>query len=133
METIAYQNFINEYNAGKLQILVDESMAGNFILSPHADKHYKPAYLFWTWLGIILLVLTPMILLFYHWYYSAITFILGIIVFKASRKSGAQFVIENMISSEDFWDYILLHKGAKIIDSSGNEITSEFLARMANK
>jgi len=133
MQTITHQNFVNEYKAGKLQILIDKSKVGDFILSSHADKHYKPAYLFWTWLGIILLVPVPIILLFYHWYYSVIAFFIGFIVFKASRKSGAQFVIENMISNEDFWDYILLHKGAKITDNNSNEIVSEFLARMENK
>jgi len=54
-------------------------------------------------------------------------------VFRASRKSAASFVIENMIDSEEFWDYVLLHKGAKIIDNNGNEIVSGFLARMVNK
>jgi len=74
MKTISHQNFVNEYNAGKLQILVNEYKAGDLVLSPYADKHRKPAHLFWTWLGIILLAPVPIALLFtigiIPWLYS---------------------------------------------------------------
>jgi len=41
--------------------------------------------------------------------------------------------LQNMIESEDFWDYVLLHKGAIIQDKEGSEIGSEFLDRMSKK
>jgi len=52
---------------------------------------------------------------------------------SAARKSASQFVLQNMIESEDFWDYVLLHKGAIIQDKEGSEIGSEFLDRMSKK
>lgn len=51
-----------------------------------------------------------------------------------ARKTAAQFVLENMLESEEFWNYVLLHKGAKIVDKDhNNEITSAFLYKMAQE
>ena len=116
MKTITHQEFVNEYNAGKIQINVDKFKAGDFISSSYANKHKKTVYLLWSWLAIIMIIPLPIIILFYHWYYSVILVILGLIIFNVNRKSSGKLVIENMIESNDFWDYILLHGGAKIID-----------------
>ena len=42
-------------------------------------------------------------------------------------------IMQNMLENEDFWEYVLLHKGAEIQDKDGNAIGSEFLDRMAKK
>ena len=38
-----------------------------------------------------------------------------------------------MLESEDFWDYVLLHKGAKMIDKDGNKVFSKFLNKMSDE
>jgi hypothetical protein len=52
---------------------------------------------------------------------------------NAARKSASQFVLQNMLESEDSWNWVLLHKGAVIQDREGNEITSEFVERLAKQ
>ena len=131
---IDYQQFLEGYEAGELTVSVNKSKAGDFVLSEFADKHNKPAHLFWTWLGILLIVPSPIILLLFRkWVFAACSFVLGLIITEAARKSASRFVLQNMLENEDFWDYVLLHKGASIKDKEGREVTSEYLDRMAKK
>lgn len=131
---INYQQFLERYKTGELIVLVNKSKAGNFVMSKFGDKHNKPAHLFWTWLSIIMIVPLPIIfLIFKGWIFALSSFVFGLMINRAARRSASQFVLQNMIESEDFWDYVLLHKGAIIQDKEGNEITSEFLDRMAKK
>jgi len=130
--TITHQEFVEGYKAGKFIVLINKNRAGDFVLSDFADKHNKPAHLFWSWCGIILIIIVPIILLFINWHYSIISFIVGIIIIGASRKSVADFVLRNMLENESFWEYVLLHKGATIKDEEGNEVASVFLDKMRN-
>lgn len=123
---IDYQQFLQGYKTGEFAVLVNSSKAGDFVMSKFDDKHSKPAHLFWTWLGILLIFPSPIIFwILLGWIYALGSFILGLMINKAARKSAVQFVLQNMIENEDFWDYILLHKGAIIQDKDGNEIVSK--------
>jgi len=131
---INYQQFLEGYKTGEITVLVNNSKAGDFVMSKFGDKHNKPAHLFFTWLGIIMIIPFPIILVIFQGWISAIgSFVFGLMINSAVRKSASQFVLQNMIESEDFWDYVLFHKGAIIQDKEGNEIGSEFLDRMSKK
>lgn len=131
---INYQQFLEGYKAGEVTVLVNKSKAGDFVMSKFGDKHNKPAHLFFTWLGILLIFPSPIVFwILFGWIYALGSFLLGLMINKAARKSASQFVLQNMIEGEDFWDYVLLHKGAIIQDKEGNEIESEFLDRMSKK
>ena len=131
---INYQQFLEKYKAGEITVLVNRSKAGDFVMSKFGDKHNKPAHVFWTWLGILLVFPAPIIIwIIFGWISALGSFVLGLMLNSAARKSAAQFVLQNMIESEDFWDYVLLHQGAVLQDRDGNEIKSEFLDRMSSK
>lgn len=131
---INYQQFLEGYKTGEITVLVNNSKAGDFVMSKFGDKHNKPAHTFFTWLGIIVMIPLPIILLIFQgWIFALGSFVLGLMINSATRKSASQFVLQNMIENEDFWDYVLLHKGAIIQDKNGNEIGSEFLDRMSKK
>jgi len=130
---ITHQEFINDYNRGKIIVSIDKNKTGNFVLSDFADKYNKPAHLFWSRGGIILTILLPIVLIFINWHYSIIFFIFGLIVINASRESANQFVIGNMLKNESFFEYVLLHRGAILTDEQGNGIKSSFLEKMNKK
>jgi hypothetical protein len=130
---ISHADFIEGYKSQKYFVYVDENKAGDFVLSDHANPHNKPAHNFWSWTGLILAIIAPIILLFINWPLAIISVILGFTIISAARKSACQFVIENMVEVEDFWNYVLLHQGARIVDKEGNNIKSSFLNKMENK
>jgi hypothetical protein len=129
-----YQQFLEKYKKGEVVVLVNKSKAGDFVMSEFGDKHNKPAHLFWIWLGILLIFPVSVIFwIIFGWIHALGSIILGLIINSAARKSATQFVLQNMLESEDFWDYVLLHKGAVLQDKNGNEIKSEFLNRTSTR
>jgi hypothetical protein len=119
---LSHKQFKEKYKKGELEILVNKKLAGDLVLSPQADPKYKPVHLFWTWLGIIFTIPIPIILLFISWVFAPIVFVIGLIVSGAVRKSAGQFVIQNMIEDEIFWNYVILHSGAILQDKNGDQI-----------
>lgn len=133
-KSVNHQQFLEEYNAGKIMVLVNKSKAGDFVMSEFADKNNKRAHQFWTWTGIAILILVPIVLLILQeWIYAGGAFILGLIINSAARKSAGQFVLQNMIKDGLFWDYVLIHGGAIMRDSQGNKIVSGLSDRDATK
>ena len=128
---ITHRQFKEGYATGDILVSINESKAGDFVMSSFGDKYNKPAHLFFTWLGILLAVPFPIFLwLYFGWGYALGSFLLGFMVNKAARKSASQFCLYNMIENEDFWDYILLHNGATLKDMNDNVLESAFLNRM---
>jgi hypothetical protein len=119
MKEITYQEFVNKYKTGEIGLTIDPNKAGDFILSKFANKHNKPAHLFWTWTGVILIPLS-IFFIFIHWQYAIISFIAGALIINGARKSACQFVAENMVQDEKFWFYVLFHNGAIAKDKEGN-------------
>jgi len=131
---VNYQQFLEAYKTGEIMVLVNKSKAGDFIMSEFGDKNKKRAHVFWTWTGLAVMIpLAISLFIFKGWIYAVISFFVGVIINKAALKSAGEFVLENMCENEDFWDYVLMHKGAIMRDTQGNEITSAFLDRMADK
>jgi len=85
-------------------------------MSPLAQKEHKPAHLFWSWSGIVLVVPAPLILLFVAWIYAPISFVLGIVIMVAARKSAADFLVQNMLWDDTFYTYVIHHGGAQVFD-----------------
>lgn len=125
-KTITYQEFLEGYKNHILGVYVFKNTAGNFVLSKLADKYNKPAHLFWSWCGTILLIPLPIILILINWPYSIISFFGGLVIIWASRKSACQFVAENMVKDEIFWAYVLSLKGAEIKDNDGDKYYPKF-------
>ena len=120
---ISHETFVKGYRAGEYLVYIDKYKAGDFVMSKVADKNNKRAHIFWSWTGIVLTIPLPIILVFSSWVYSIASFILGLLVVSSSRKSAEQFVMENMINDKYFWEYVLMYKGARIVDKKGKEIT----------
>ena len=129
-----HNEFVERWKAGDLTVSVNKWRAGDFVLSKYADKHNKPAYLFWSWTGIIFAIPLPIALFFLtSWIHSIGSFILGLIVIRATRESACEFILQNILEDEDFWNYVLLHGGVKIKDKNNNEIYSAWLKEMGEK
>jgi len=120
---VEHTEFVKKYKAGEITVLVDKNKAGDSVLSPLADKHNKPAHIFWTWFGIILTIPLPIVLfIFSDWPYALGSFVLGLMVSSASRKSAGEFVLQNMVGEKDFYLYVLLHGGAVLADKGGKPL-----------
>ena len=130
---ITHQEFVDRYGSGGLTVMVSKWRAGDFIMSSYANRRYKAAHVFWTCLGVIVAIPLSIVLLFFRWYIAPISFVVGLIIVSAARRTAGQFVMQNMLESEDFWDYVLVHGGAEMLDEDGKELHSAFLDRMSKR
>jgi len=96
-KSITYQEFVEGYKKGIYTVSIRKNTVGNFVLSKFADSYNKPAYLFFHWLGMILLIPLPIILIFISWPYAILSFIGGLVVRKGLGKSAIDFAVENML------------------------------------
>ena len=116
---MTYTEFVKRYRKGELSVQINKTRAGDFVLSEFADKHNKPAHYFWSWTGTIVTVLAPIVLLLiFSWKWALLSFIIGIIIVKATSKSASQFVLNNMLEDETFYSYVLIHDGVRITEVS---------------
>ena len=129
---MTYQQFLKGYESDEILVYVVKQKAGDFIMSNFALKKYKYLHATLAWTGVLTTFIVSFVLIFINWKIAIISFIFGMIISGISRKLSTKLVLSNMLKSEDFWDYILLHGGAKITDEMGNEIGSAFLHKMAS-
>lgn len=133
MDTIiTYQQFLDRYKSGQIFVHINKHKAGDFIMSDFASKKYKYLHTIIVWSGILITFLLTFISFFINWKLAILSFIFGVVIIGISRNLSGKFVLSNMLASQDFWDYILLHGGAKITDGNGTELGSVFLHKMAN-
>lgn len=117
---ITYEEFLDGYKNKKITLHISRGMADYLILSKVANKYNKSAYLFWDWIGTILLIPLPIILIFINWPYSIISVIWGILIKVGANKSLYEFISQNMLDDKAFWAYVLFQKGAIIKDGENN-------------
>lgn len=120
---MGHDEFVEKFKKGEITVLVNRGRAGDFVMSPLANKYNKPAHLFWSWVGTILTIPLPIVLLFLSdWPYAVGSFFSGLMVTRAARKSAEQFVLQNIVDNEDFYTHTLLHGGAILADKEGKPL-----------
>lgn len=119
-----FQQFLKGYEKGEFTVLVNKARAGDFVMCKYGNKYNKPAHLFWTWLGIIMVFSFPVVLWFFlEWKFSLACFALGLVICSAAQKSAGQFVLQNMLEDEFFCGFVLIKGGAIIRDKNGREVS----------
>ncbi len=121
---ITHTEFVKTYKAGKISVRFDQHVANHLVESPLADKHNKPAHYFWTYSAFGLSFIIPIVLLFINWLYSVGSFILGRMIWTATKNSAADFAINNMLDDEKFYEYTIKQPGVTIVDKEGNQSSS---------
>jgi hypothetical protein len=121
---ITHEEFVEGFNSGKYEISVNKNKAANFVVSTLADKRNKPAHYFWSWTGILLTFLMPVIFLFYSYFYAFCSFVLGLLIIEGARKSDQQFIVENVLKDQNFWIYALHYGGIIVRNKDGKGVTS---------
>jgi hypothetical protein len=100
---LSHEEFVNEYKNGNLRLLINKRLE-HALYSPFLDRFEVLAYVFWDYISIALVFIVPIILLFLKksWIYILGSFFMGIIIYKANRKSLEDCVLENMLRNEKF-------------------------------
>ena len=96
--------FVQSWNAGKLEIDVDRSQALKIAGSTILPKRYQAAHMFWSWVWILSIPAALAVMYFYTWWAGLLMlFVLTPILSKSTKKSAMQFMIDHAIENPEFY------------------------------
>jgi len=125
---ITYQEFIEEYETGKILVFVNKPKAKYLLKSSLMKKSYKIIDTIGTIGSFVFTIIFPIALFFMtFWQYAIVSLIFGLLVAWASNHLSYHFILKNTFESEEFWNYALFLEGIEIKDKDGNIITSATL------
>lgn len=103
-----HSEFIEAWRRGKLEVDVDRSKALRLINSKMLPKRYQLAHIFWSWLWMLSIPAGLAVMVFYKWWVGLLMLIVVTpLIFKSTKKSAMQFMIDYSLESAKFYQYAL--------------------------
>ena len=73
-------------------------------------KRYRAAHLFWSWVWFLSVPAAIACMIWVRWWIGLIVLIIGFALPKAIKQSAAQFVIEQALDDEQFYNLAIESK-----------------------
>ena len=98
-----HSEFVQSWNAGKLEVDVDRSQALQIAGSKILPKRYQAAHMFWSWVWILSIPAALAIMFFIWWAGLLMLVFLTPALSRSTKKSAMQFMIDHAIESPEFY------------------------------
>jgi len=103
---MTYEEFIQGRQAGTISAGVDNSTALRLI--NHLPKRYQAAHAFWSWVWMLSIPGFICVSIFWKWWAGLLLlFFVTPMIFRATKKSAAHFVLEHAQDSKEFFDKLV--------------------------
>ncbi len=101
-----YQTYKAQRAAGTVVAGIDNSTALRLI--DYLPKRYQYAHMFWSWIWMLSIPTAIALSIFYRWWAGLLVlFFVTPIIFSATKKSAAQFVLEHAENDPAFFDKLV--------------------------
>ena len=101
-----YETYKLQRKLGTVVAGIDTSVA--LRLMDYLPKRFQYAHMFWSWIWILSIPTAIALSIFYRlWVGGAILFFVTPIIFSATKKSAAQFVLEHAENDQVFFDKLV--------------------------
>lgn len=85
---------------------IDNSVALRLI--EYLPKRFQYAHIFWSWVWMLSIPAAILLMIFVKWWVGLIVlFFVTPTIFRATKKSAAQFVLEHAEENEEFFDKLV--------------------------
>ncbi len=98
------EEFINKIEDKEIEFAIDETKAGWMVDQGMLGKSEYYALHFWSMISFVLHLLAPISLFWLHWIWAIVIFILARMLWKATKQSNKDFVLEKIIRNEEFFN-----------------------------
>jgi hypothetical protein len=106
---MTYAEYKKLHAGGKTVAGVSNSEALRLV--QYLPKRYQYAHLFWAWCGFVSIPGFISVSIFYAWWVGLLLlFIVSPMIFRGTRKSAAQFVLEHAEGDEQFFTLLVKKK-----------------------
>ena len=103
---MTYEEFIQGRQAGTISAGIGTSTA--LRLMHHLPMRYQAAHIFWSWVWLLSIPGFICVSIFWKWWVGLILlFILTPAIWRATKKSAAQFVLEHAEENRQFFDTLV--------------------------
>lgn len=101
-----YSDFVQAWNAGKLEVDVDRSKALQVANSKMLPKRYQAAHIFWSWVWILSIPAALAVMFLYKWWAGLLILVLVTPALSIStKKSAMKFMIDRALENSEFYRF----------------------------
>ena len=103
---MTYEEYVQRRRAGTIIAGIDNSTALRLIrLLP---KRYQAAHIFWSWVWMLSIPAFICVALFWKWWAGLLLLFIGTpIIFRATKRSAAEFVLGHAEENKQFFDKLV--------------------------
>lgn len=106
-----HKTFKGEWQAGRLSVDVDRSLALQVANSDILPRRYQFAHIFWSWAWILSIPAALAVMYFVKWWVGMLMlFSLTPLLSKSTKTSSMQFMIDHALESPDFYEWAVENK-----------------------
>lgn len=99
-----HSEFVDSWNQGKLMVDVHRTKALRIANSKILPKRYWLAHLFWSWIWILTIPASIVVMFAYKWWVGLLILIFVTpAISSATKKSAMQFMIDYALENPDFY------------------------------
>lgn len=100
--------FVQSWKQSKLEVDVDRSKALQIVNSKMLPNRYRAAHIFWSWVWILSIPAAIAVMFLYKWWVGLLVLLtVTPVVFKSTKKSAIQFMIDYSLESPEFYQFAL--------------------------
>ena len=112
INTLSHEDLKRLHKEGKISVRANMSIAMHICDGdPRIEMSVKVAHHFFKWAGILMFIGAPISMFFIKWYWGILILVASFMVFKGSRQSAGQFVVDAVLEHESLY-YDCLSVGA---------------------
>jgi hypothetical protein len=104
--SMTYEEYKHLRQTGQVVAGLDTSAALRLV--DYLPKHYQYAHIFWSWVWLLSVPAFICVSIFFKWWVGLLLlFFVTPIIFRATRKSAAEFVLEHAEEDEQFFNELV--------------------------
>ena len=101
-----HAEFVQSWNAGKLEVDVDRSKALQVAGSNMLPKRYQAAHIFWSWVWMLSIPASVAVMYFYTWWAGLIILVLiAPALLRSTKESAMEFMIDHSVENPEFYRF----------------------------
>jgi hypothetical protein len=104
------KEFIEKIEKNEVVFAIDTQKAGLLVSEGIVGKVEYYALHFWSTISLILHILAPLSLFWVKWYWAIAIFIVARILWKSTKQSNKDFVLEKALENDEFFNLCLENK-----------------------
>lgn len=102
---LSHSEFVKLHAEGAVSAGIDKSLALRLI--DHPPRRYQAAHTIWSWIWMLSIPGSLLLSVFWKWWAGPLAlFVVPPMIFKATKESAAQFVLEHATDDEEFFDFL---------------------------